>query len=225
MCTEPVLLCLDEPAAGLNPRESDELADLLRRIRDGAIDTPCSLLLIEHDMGVVMRISDFIVVLDHGKKIAEGPPRHHRRRPGRHRRLSRRGRRGRRGPRLVSMLRLERISTFYGAIQALRGVDLHVEQGEIVSLIGANGAGKSTLMMTVCGSPRARDGSVTFDGDDITQVPTHLIMRRGIAQSPEGRRVFSRMTRQREPADGRPHRRPHRVRTAARADLHPVSPA
>ena len=74
MCTGPVLLCLDEPAAGLNPRESDELADLLRRIRDGVVDAPCSILLIEHDMGVVMRISDHIVVLDHGKKIAEGPP-------------------------------------------------------------------------------------------------------------------------------------------------------
>ncbi len=74
MCTGPVLLCLDEPAAGLNPRESDELADLLRRIRDGAVDAPCSILLIEHDMGVVMRISDHIVVLDHGRKIAEGPP-------------------------------------------------------------------------------------------------------------------------------------------------------
>ena len=75
MCTGPVLLCLDEPAAGLNPRESDELADLLHGIRDGAVDGSCSILLIEHDMGVVMRISDHIVVLDHGKKIAEGPPR------------------------------------------------------------------------------------------------------------------------------------------------------
>ncbi len=74
MCTGPVLLCLDEPAAGLNPRESDGLAALLRRIRDGGIDTPCSVLLIEHDMGVVMRISDRIVVLDHGKKIADGVP-------------------------------------------------------------------------------------------------------------------------------------------------------
>ncbi len=74
MCTGPVLLCLDEPAAGLNPRESDQLADLLRRIRDGGIDTPCSILLIEHDMGVVMRISDHIVVLDHGKKISDGTP-------------------------------------------------------------------------------------------------------------------------------------------------------
>ena len=69
-----VLLCLDEPAAGLNPRESEQLADLLRRIRDGAIDAPCSILLIEHDMGVVMRISDHIVVLDHGVKISDGTP-------------------------------------------------------------------------------------------------------------------------------------------------------
>jgi len=70
MCIDPVLLCLDEPAAGLNPRESEELNALLRRIRDGG----CSLLLIEHDMGVVMRISDHIVVLDHGRKISDGTP-------------------------------------------------------------------------------------------------------------------------------------------------------
>ncbi len=70
MCTDPVLLCLDEPAAGLNPRESDDLAGLLMSIRgDG-----CTILLIEHDMGVVMRISDHVVVLDHGKRIAAGPP-------------------------------------------------------------------------------------------------------------------------------------------------------
>ena len=70
MCTDPVLLCLDEPAAGLNPRESDELSGLLMRIRQGG----CSILLIEHDMGVVMRISDHVVVLDHGKKISDGTP-------------------------------------------------------------------------------------------------------------------------------------------------------
>jgi len=75
MCTGPVLLCLDEPAAGLNPRESAELSNLLHRIRDGGIaDSAASILLIEHDMGVVMRISDHVVVLDHGKKISDGTP-------------------------------------------------------------------------------------------------------------------------------------------------------
>ena len=94
----------------------------------------------------------------------------------------------------MTILRLAGVTAFYGAVQALRGVTLHVEPGEIVALIGANGAGKSTLMMTICGSPRARGGSVLYDGSDITRTPTHLIMRGGIAQAPEGRRIFGRMT-------------------------------
>lgn len=92
------------------------------------------------------------------------------------------------------ILQLEQVSSYYGAIQALRDVDLTVNQGEIVSLIGANGAGKSTLMMTICGQPRARAGRILFAGQDITRLPTHAIIRRGIAQSPEGRRIFPRMT-------------------------------
>ena len=82
----------------------------------------------------------------------------------------------------------------YGAVQALKGVSLHVGRGEIVTLIGANGAGKSTLLMTVCGDPRARSGRVLLDGQDISARPTHEIMRMGVAQSPEGRRVFPRMS-------------------------------
>ena len=78
--------------------------------------------------------------------------------------------------------------------RAASGVDLDVNEGEIVTLIGANGAGKSTLMMTIFGNPRARDGSIVFDGRDITQLPTHEIARLRIAQSPEGRRIFPRMT-------------------------------
>ena len=77
---------------------------------------------------------------------------------------------------------------------ALKGVDLEVDDGEIVTLIGANGAGKSTLMMTICGNPRAREGAIAFDGRDITQLPTHEIARLKLAQAPEGRRIFSRMT-------------------------------
>jgi branched-chain amino acid transport system ATP-binding protein len=92
------------------------------------------------------------------------------------------------------LLAVRGVSTFYGKIQALRNVSIDVSAGEIVTMIGANGAGKSTLMMTICGNPRAREGSVVFDGRDITRLPTHEISRLRIAQSPEGRRIFSRMT-------------------------------
>jgi branched-chain amino acid transport system ATP-binding protein len=95
---------------------------------------------------------------------------------------------------LTALLTARGVETFYGSIQALKGIDIDVAQGEIVTLIGANGAGKSTLMMTICGSPQARRGSIVYDGRDITRLPTHLIMRMGIAQSPEGRRIFPRMS-------------------------------
>ncbi|MDI3468211.1 MAG: gamma-aminobutyric acid ABC transporter, ATP-binding protein 2 [Pseudolabrys sp.] len=93
-----------------------------------------------------------------------------------------------------ALLSVRGVKTFYGRVMALKGVDMDVNEGEIVTLIGANGAGKSTLMMTICGNPRAREGAVVFDGEDITQLPTHEIARRRLAQSPEGRRIFSRMT-------------------------------
>ena len=86
------------------------------------------------------------------------------------------------------------VETFYGKIQALKGIDFEVRKGEIATLIGSNGAGKSTLMMTICGTPRARAGSIVFDGLDITKMPTHEIIRLGISQSPEGRRIFPRMS-------------------------------
>jgi len=95
---------------------------------------------------------------------------------------------------MSALLSLQGVTAYYGAIQALKGVDLEVNAGEIVTLIGANGAGKSTLMMTICGNPRARDGRIVYQGDDITRMATHEIMRRDIAQSPEGRRVFPRMS-------------------------------
>ena len=92
------------------------------------------------------------------------------------------------------MLRLENVHSFYGRIQALRGINLHVDSGEIVAMIGANGAGKSTTLMTICGEPRAKSGRILFDGDDITHVPTFQIIRSGLSHSPEGRRIFPRMT-------------------------------
>jgi branched-chain amino acid transport system ATP-binding protein len=92
------------------------------------------------------------------------------------------------------LLSIEGVETYYGNVIALRGVDIAVHAGEIVTLIGANGAGKSTLMMTIFGSPRARSGKIFFDGRDITQMAPHDIARAGIAQSPEGRRIFARMS-------------------------------
>ncbi|MGF6956655.1 ABC transporter ATP-binding protein [Paraburkholderia youngii] len=93
-----------------------------------------------------------------------------------------------------SVLSVRGVETYYGAVRALKGVDLDVNEGEIVTLIGANGAGKSTLMMTIFGSPRARNGSIVYRGTEITQMRAHDIAELGIAQSPEGRRIFGRMT-------------------------------
>ena len=92
------------------------------------------------------------------------------------------------------MLRVANVHTFYGKIEALKGVSIDVERGEIVTLIGANGAGKSTLLMTICGKPAATSGAIIFEGEDIAHRATHDIVRLGIAQSPEGRRIFPRMT-------------------------------
>jgi branched-chain amino acid transport system ATP-binding protein len=95
---------------------------------------------------------------------------------------------------MTALLSVRGVHTYYGRVEALKGVDLDVNAGEIVTLIGANGAGKSTLMMTICGNPRARQGAIVFDGRDITRLPTHEIAKLKLAQSPEGRRIFSRMT-------------------------------
>ena len=150
-------------------------------------------------MGVVMEISDHIVVLDYGEKISDGSADF-----------------VRNDPRVIAaylgvedeevaavekeramtapLLLCRGVSTYYGKIIALREVDVEVNEGEIVTMIGANGAGKSTLMMTICGNPRARTGSIVFDGIEITNLPTHEIMRMAISQAPEGRRIFPRMT-------------------------------
>ncbi|MGD9766625.1 MAG: ABC transporter ATP-binding protein [Pseudolabrys sp.] len=95
---------------------------------------------------------------------------------------------------MTALLEIRKLEAAYGRVVALKGIDLDVKAGEIVTLIGANGAGKSTLMMTIFGYPRARAGTIRFDGRDITAMPAHEIAKLHIAQSPEGRRIFSRMT-------------------------------
>jgi branched-chain amino acid transport system ATP-binding protein len=95
---------------------------------------------------------------------------------------------------VTTLLSIERVKARYGPVEALRGVSLSVEAGEIVALIGANGAGKSTLLMTICGAPKAAEGRIVYAGQDITGAELHDMVKLGIAQSPEGRRIFPRMT-------------------------------
>jgi branched-chain amino acid transport system ATP-binding protein len=92
------------------------------------------------------------------------------------------------------MLELRNVSSGYGPIEVLQNISLKVDEGEIATLIGANGAGKTTLLMTICGNPRARSGIILFDGEDITNIPTHELVYRGIAHVPEGRHIFPRMS-------------------------------
>jgi branched-chain amino acid transport system ATP-binding protein len=94
----------------------------------------------------------------------------------------------------MALLDVSEIHTHYGAIEALKGVSLTVEEGEVVTLIGSNGAGKSTTLRSICGLTPASSGSVTFAGQEITRVPAHEIVEYGIALSPEGRHCFPRMT-------------------------------
>lgn len=95
---------------------------------------------------------------------------------------------------MSAMLSLHNVHTFYGQIEALKGVSVEIQSGEIVTIIGANGAGKSTLLNTICGNPAAKQGQVLYQGRDITALPSHIIMQSGIALVPEGRRVFARLS-------------------------------
>jgi branched-chain amino acid transport system ATP-binding protein len=94
----------------------------------------------------------------------------------------------------MALLEVDDIHTFYGNIEALKGISLTVDEGEIVTLIGSNGAGKSTTLRSISGVTPAREGKITFNGEDITRVPPQEIVQRGISQAPEGRHVFPRMT-------------------------------
>jgi branched-chain amino acid transport system ATP-binding protein len=197
LASKPRLLLLDEPAAGANPSESAVLAQLIREIRDSGV----TVVIIEHDMSVVMRLSDGITVLDHGRTLAEGTPDTIRsdsrvieaylgRESGAaaHSRAVSSVSRGR------SALELNGLEVSYGAIAAVKGIDLSVGEGEVVTLIGANGAGKSTTLKAVAGIVRPRAGEISLFGERITGAGAEAMVGRGVVLVPEGRQIFGRMS-------------------------------
>ncbi len=191
----PQVLTLDEPAAGLSHGDTAKLGALLRRIAGAGI----AVILVEHDMSLVMGVSDRVVVLDAGRKIADDTPEAVRKdaqvkkaylgEGGLEGRARAKGWRGG-----GEVLEVAGLSAGYGAAPVLRQVDLKVEQGELVCVLGANGAGKSTLMRAVTGLHRPVEGAVLLLGADVTSFAAHRIAGAGMNLVPEGRQVFPELS-------------------------------
>ena len=193
LATEPKLLLLDEPTAGMNPQETVAFTDFLGKLRTERSDhDPSDRARHESRDGYLRAGHRARLRREDRRGNAERDPEE---RAG-HRGVSRQG-----GDRVTgkpggdgALLRVEDVHTYYGSIEALKGISLEVHEGEIVTLIGANGAGKSTTLRSINGLNHPRRGSIHFRGRDITRDPPHDIVRRGISQSPEGRKLFPRMS-------------------------------
>jgi branched-chain amino acid transport system ATP-binding protein len=194
----PELLLLDEIAAGLVGEELDAVIELIRSIREEGH----TLVVVEHVERVVAEIVERVIVLDWGKVVAEGTPAQIAADPVVQevylgtRAERQEAARPARAPREAAppLLRLQGVSASYGAATVLRDVDVEIGPGEIVAVLGANGAGKTTMARTISGLSRARTGTVTLDGEDVTRLQAHERARRGIAHCQEGRRLFADLT-------------------------------
>ena len=196
LATSPSVLLLDEPAAGLGRDDKQRLALLLRRIANAGI----AVVLVEHDMSVVMEISDHVVVLDAGTPIARGAPAQVQEDPAvrkaylgedHGRPVAHRVAKAQLGRRLLDVKALR---AGYGAEPVLKGVDVTVNAREMVAVLGANGAGKSTLMRALSGLHRPIEGDIAFDGLDVSRLPAHKVVARGVVLVPEGRQVFPELS-------------------------------
>ncbi|MEX0603646.1 MAG: ATP-binding cassette domain-containing protein [Marinobacter sp.] len=204
LAAEPKVILLDEPAAGLNAVETSALEELIRKIAEQGI----TVMLVEHDMKLVMNISDRLLVLNYGRVLTQGTPEEIRQNPeviaaylGGSCTQEQFGGRGLKHADRVTaphakkeMLSIKGLATSYGQIEALHDIDVRINSGEIVSLVGANGAGKSTLLMTISGLQPTDGGTITFEGKDLAKVPADQRVADGIVQVPEGRQVFKNLS-------------------------------
>jgi ABC-type branched-subunit amino acid transport system ATPase component/ABC-type branched-subunit amino acid transport system permease subunit len=196
LAIRPQVLALDEPAAGLDAADTAAIARVLRSVADAGV----TVILIEHDMNLVMQLSNHIVVLDAGTKIADGPPARIARDPdvlkaylGEEKSADRTRHRPRAEP-AETLLAAHNLSAGYGATRVLHDVAVQVEAGETVAVLGANGAGKSTLMRALSGLNRPVAGEILFLGSRIESLSGHDIAGRGLVLVPEGRQVFPELS-------------------------------
>ena len=199
LAARPAVLLLDEPAAGLSREDKRALTALLRRIADSGL----AVLLVEHDMAIVMQISDHVVVLDAGAPIAAGPPQAVQQDPAVRSAYLGEDRSppaAREAPATAgkALLDVGRLEAGYGAEPVLKGIHLRVGTGEFVAVLGANGAGKSTLMRALSGLHRPVRGEITLAGEnrgtDLAPLPAHRVAARGVVLVPEGRQVFAELS-------------------------------
>ena len=195
LATRPAVLLLDEPAAGLSRDDKASIAMLMRRIAQAGI----AVVLVEHDMGIVMGISDHVVVLDAGTPIAAGAPQSVQQDPavraaylgeGRTRPSARRAG----AASNEALLEVGGLQAGYGAEPVLKGINLSVHEGALVAMLGANGAGKSTLMRALSGLHRPVRGNVSLGGVELSQLPAHRVVAKGVVLVPEGRQVFPELS-------------------------------
>ena len=184
LATDPKLLLLDEPAAGMNPQETEELTAFIREIRE---QFKLTIFLIEHHMNLVMDISDRIYVIDFGRQIAAGVPaeiQNDQRVIDAYLGWTR----------MANILEIKNLVVSYGGIEAVKGIDLTVEEGKIVTLVGSNGAGKSTTLKSIAGLVKPKSGDILFNGQSLLGKSTDQIVSTGVTLVPEGRRVFPNLT-------------------------------